>query len=225
MKYGYGRVSSARQDPSTQIEELVRYGVPREHIETEVVSGAKAKRKVLYSLLEELTSGDELHVTKLDRLGRSADELNTISKHLEANSITLVIGGKAYDPTDPKDALFFGMLTLFAEFERALLIERTKDRLDYLRDNGIKVGRARATTPAQEIAIFKMKDRGFSYREIREATGLSNGVISRILKDADLAETYAADPALRRDVRKLESDREKAMKRLASEYAKAADTA
>lgn len=113
------------------------------------------------------------------------------------------------------------MLTLFAEFERALLIERTKDRLDYLKDNGIKVGRARVTTPKQEVAIVKMKNSGFSYREIREATGLSNGVIGRILKDSALAEAYATDPTLRRDVRQTESDRERALKKLTTEFDRA----
>lgn len=219
-KHGYSRVSTARQHADTQRDQLERLGVDQHYIVEDVISGGRWDRPKLHEVLEELEPGDELHVTKLDRLGRSLEDLSEISKRIEAAGGVLVINGKVYNPRDKMDRLFFQLLGMFAEFERELIRERTLDRIEYLRSQGVAVGRPRSTTAEQDEAIFKMSESGFSYREIRDATGLSNGVISRIVNEQRAAATLAQDPTLRREVKKRLTDREKELAKLTALFRK-----
>ena len=123
-KYGYARVSTTQQDLSRQLATLRRHGVDDAHIETEKVSGTKRDRPALTRLLAELQKGDELHVEKLDRLGRSTRDLIDLAGKLEERSVALVVDGERHDPTTPMGRLFFHLLAMLAEFERDLTAVR-----------------------------------------------------------------------------------------------------
>lgn len=221
-RYGYARVSTREQTTDTQVEQLQRLGIDPTYIVTEKRSGKK-DRPVLNALVDELEAGDELHVTKLDRLGRNSRQLDDTAKKLDSKGVVLVIGGVAHDPRDPMSRLLFNILSMFAEFETDMIATRTKDRLDSIQAAGGRVGRKRATSLKQEDLILDLLDKGYSFAEIRTMTGLGNSTITRIRNDAWAVAEEANDPTITRARRALESkqvkDREKALKIAAAKYA------
>lgn len=68
MLFGYARVSAADQNPTHQIDALLRAGVDRDHIHLDTASGAKPSRPELDLVPRLLREGDTLKVTRLDRL-------------------------------------------------------------------------------------------------------------------------------------------------------------
>jgi DNA invertase Pin-like site-specific DNA recombinase len=222
LRYGYARVSTRDQTTDTQVEQLERLGIDRAYIATEKRSGKK-DRPVLNDLVNELQNGDELHVTKLDRLGRNIRQLDDTAKKLDSKGVVLVIGGVAHDPRDPMSRLLFNLLSMFAEFEADLIAARTKDRLDSIRAAGGRVGRKRATSLKQEELILDLFAQGYSYAQIRAITGLGGSALSRIKKDAEAMAEEAADPSITRARRAKEAkqtkDREKKLMAAAEKYA------
>jgi DNA invertase Pin-like site-specific DNA recombinase len=83
-----------------------------------------------------------LVVTKLDRLGRSLENLIEVSKQLEARGVDLVVLDQGIDTSTPVGRMFFHILGAIAEFEHALMSERTRD--------GLAAARARGRTGGQK---------------------------------------------------------------------------
>jgi len=198
-KYGYGRVSTTDQTTETQRDALIRAGVEPENIFTEKTSGVK-RRPALEQLLAWLQPGDELIVTKLDRLGRNLRDLQDIAAQLEAKGVSLVIGGTVYNPSDPFSKVFFSIMAAFAEFERDLIAQRTAERLSAIRESGGKLGRPSVLTPELEAIIVTMVARGFTKSEIAKATQLSRATVYRVLKDHATAEEVKHDPIIQRQI-------------------------
>jgi DNA invertase Pin-like site-specific DNA recombinase len=88
MRIGYARVSTCDQHPQAQADALTAAGCQQTFIDT--VSGKLARRPELDKALLVLRDGDQLVVTKLDRLGRSLDHLIELSRALQARRIDLV---------------------------------------------------------------------------------------------------------------------------------------
>lgn len=220
IKYGYCRVSTADQTTTTQADTLRKMGV--EIIVEETKSGIRT-RKGLNELLERLQPGDELWVTRLDRLARSARELDAIATALQEKQVTLGFNGQRYDPTDPMGKLMFQMLSMFAEFERNMIALRTSERLSAIKATGGKVGRKRSTDAKQEAMVIEFHKAGFTLAEIREATKLSSQVLKRVLTEHRDAVEDANDPTIARTRDELQvaadRDRAKALKKAAAQYA------
>lgn len=212
MKYGYLRISTPQQSFDQQEAALRELGVIA--IEKEVVSGKKVKREKLESILEELREGDELHVTKLDRLGRTAKELHEIAERLQERGVALVVGGEKTDPRTPQGKMFFGMLATFAEFEADLIAERTRERLAVMKAQGKAVGRKASLTERQDIAIWHATEEGRSVSELARLYKVSRPTIDRALDRERIKRTLKADPALRREIRELEADQKRVDKEI-----------
>ena len=125
-RIGYARVSTNDQHPEAQAERLYASGCDPVFTD-KGWSGAKASRPQWDKLLENLAPGDELVCVKLDRIGRSvADLLNVVGK-LQAAEVDLVVLDQAIDTSTPAGKLLFHVIAAIAEFERGLIIERTRD--------------------------------------------------------------------------------------------------
>jgi DNA invertase Pin-like site-specific DNA recombinase len=124
MDYGYARVSSLDQNPQLQLDALDKAGCWP--IVSEKVSGVATRRPVRDEALRQLKRGDTLTVWKLDRLGRSVIELETIVSDLEHRGVKFRSLTESIDTSTAQGRLFFGLLAHFAQFERAILVERTK---------------------------------------------------------------------------------------------------
>lgn len=141
MRIGYGRVSTHDQHPEAQHDALTAAGCEQIFIDT--ASGKLARRPELdKALLSANRAGDQLVVTKLDRLGRSLENLIELSNTLQVRGVDLVVLDQGIDTSTAIGRMFFQILGSIAEFEHALMSERTRD--------GLAAARARGRTGGQK---------------------------------------------------------------------------
>ena len=145
----YARVSTKKQSSGSQVEAARQRGIPTKNIVIEVASGAKHDRPKLNELLTKLERGDTLVTYKLDRLARSLQHLMAVVKDLKERGIAF----ETLDGISTKDGatgnLVLPIFGAVAEFERALILERTLAGLAVARAEGKVSGRKRSMTPEQ----------------------------------------------------------------------------
>jgi DNA invertase Pin-like site-specific DNA recombinase len=124
MQIGYARISRGdHQDLAPQLRTLTDAGC--EKVYEEEASGADAARPQLKALLARLEPGDVLTVWKLDRLSRSLSDLLLTLAKVEAAGAGFRSITEAIDTTTAAGRLMMHMVGAFAEFERAMIRERT----------------------------------------------------------------------------------------------------
>ena len=158
MLIGYARVSTNDQETATQVAALKAAGCER--IYREKASGGRWDRPELHRLLDQLRKRDVLVVWKLDRLSRSLRDVLTIMERLAEAEAGFRSLTEAIDTTTPAGRMMMQMVGAFAEFERAMLRERTKAGLDSARREGRVGGRPSKLTPQQQSEIRNMVSRG-----------------------------------------------------------------
>ena len=157
MRTGYGRVSTRDQHPDAQHDALAAAGCERIFIDK--ASGQLARRPELdKALLSANRSGDQLVITKLDRLGRSLEHLIELSKLLQTRGVDLVVLDQGIDTSTAMGRLFFQILGAIAEFEHALMSERTLDGLAAARARGRTGGQKPKLGPRQVKLARQMYD-------------------------------------------------------------------
>ncbi|MDF2974459.1 MAG: recombinase family protein [Microvirga sp.] len=138
-KVGYARVSTTDQDLSTQVERLKVAGC--EIIRSEKVTGTtRTGRSELASVLEFLRRGDELVVTRIDRLARSIADLQDIVRELKRKGAYLRAADQPIDTSTAAGKAFLDMLGVFAEFETNLRRERQLEGFRVVRDHSGSTG-------------------------------------------------------------------------------------
>ena len=151
---GYARVSKAdgSQAHDLQRDALTKAGVKAGHIYEDSASGRRDDRPGLEACLKALRSGDTLVVWKLDRLGRDLRHLVNLVGDLTARKVGLKVlagEGASIDTTTANGRLVFAIFAGLAEFERELIVERTKAGLQAARARGRRGGRPYKMTPAK----------------------------------------------------------------------------
>jgi DNA invertase Pin-like site-specific DNA recombinase len=184
---GYARVSTTDQHPEAQKDALDAAGCIR--VFTDRASGKLARRSELDAALDFLRPGDTLVITKLDRLGRSVRNLIDLADRLQSGGVGLRVLDQGIDTTTPAGKMFFHVLAALAEFEAALISERTKDGLAAARARGRKGGRRPKVTPAKLAAARKLYDeREHTVAEIAEIVGVARSTLYRALEAASPGE-------------------------------------
>src|SRR3984885_2977164 len=146
---GYARVSTLDQDASLQLDALKKAGCLK--VFTDKASEALDKRPQLDRLLDQLRPGDTVAVWRLDRLGRSLKHLIALIEDLEDRGVGFRSLTEGMDTTTPGGKLVFSIFGALAEFERALIRERTKAGLAAARARGRKGGRASVIAAEEDI--------------------------------------------------------------------------
>jgi DNA invertase Pin-like site-specific DNA recombinase len=123
MYIGYARVSTADQNLDLQKDALHAAGC--DLVYDDVASGTKTERPGLQKALEYMRSGDVLIVWKLDRLGRSLEDLVRTINRLSSEGKGFKCLDQSFDTTTPQGKLIFQMFAALAEFERNIIRERT----------------------------------------------------------------------------------------------------
>jgi DNA invertase Pin-like site-specific DNA recombinase len=164
-KIGYARVSTRDQHPEVQRERLEAAGCTRVY-EDKGASGVRASRPEWDKCLERLEPGDALVSVRLDRIGRSVQNLIDVANLLRDRGVDLVCLDQPIDTTTPLGKMFFTILAAFAEFEHDLIVERTKDGLASTKARGREGGRKHRLTPAQQAQAARLRADGHSIREI-----------------------------------------------------------
>lgn len=157
---GYARVSTAEQSLQMQIDALVKAGVPRAHIAVEKVSAARANRPELDGILDGLREGDTLVVWKMDRIARNLVDLLTKMDRIKTAGASFKSLTEQIDTTAPGGRLIFHVLGSLAEFERDLIVERTRTGVKAAKARGVKFGQERALTDEQVEKAQAMRDDG-----------------------------------------------------------------
>jgi DNA invertase Pin-like site-specific DNA recombinase len=158
MLFGYARVSKDDQDTATQVAALKAAGC--EKIYREKASGGRWDRPELHRLIEQLRKGDVLVVWKLDRLSRSLRDVLILMERLGQTKAGFKSLTEAIDTTTPAGRMMMQMVGAFAEFERAMLRERTKAGLETARQEGRIGGRRAKLSLQQQAEIRKMVTKG-----------------------------------------------------------------
>jgi DNA invertase Pin-like site-specific DNA recombinase len=142
MLIGYARVSTNEQDTTAQSSALKTAGCER--IFREKATGGRWNRPELQRLLDHLRKGDVLVVWKLDRLSRSLRDVLTIMERIQEAKAGFRSLTEAIDTTTPAGRMMMQMIGSFAEFERAMLRERTRAGLESARHEGRLEGAGRS---------------------------------------------------------------------------------
>ena len=184
MLIGYARVSTHEQNLDMQQDALKKAGCER--IFLDKVSGVAAARPGIDEALSYLREGDALVVWRLDRLGRSLKHLIEMVGKLEQRKIGFKSLQESIDATNSGGRLIFHMFGALAEFERNLIIERTRAGLAAARARGKKGGRPKALNKKErEIAVKLYNDRKNSIKEICETLKISKPTLYNYLHRAN----------------------------------------
>lgn len=181
--YAYARVSTVEQLTENQREEIERagYSIPPQRFIEEKVSGSvqTSQRPGFQKLLERLEAGDTLIVTKLDRIGRdSIDVQQTVTMFKDKGVRLVVLQLGNLDLTSSTGELTVKVLAAVADFERDLIIERTKAGQERARAEGKHMGRPAKTTQEQRQEIAKALEQGETVSALARLYGVSRATIA-----------------------------------------------
>ena len=185
MLLGYARVSRADdQDTAPQAALLREAGCKR--VVEERASGGRWDRPALHGLIEDLREGDILVVWKLDRLSRSLKDTLALLETIEAAGAGFRSLTEAIDTSGPAGRMMMQMLGAFAEFERAMVRERTRAGLDAARARGRVGGRRSKLDPEQRAEVLAMLEAGRSAAEVARVFRVHRATVGRLKAAARL---------------------------------------
>lgn len=152
MLIGYARVSKG-DDQSTAAQKRALKEAGCDRLFEEAASGGRWDRPQLHRMLDHLRPNDIVVVWKLDRLSRSLKDLLHILEKLEAAGAGFRSLTESIDTTTPAGRMMMQMVGSFAEFERAMIRERTSAGLAEARAAGRIGGRRAKLTPRQRTDV------------------------------------------------------------------------
>lgn len=156
MLIGYARVSTHEQILDLQLAALAQAGCDPERTYTDTISSRKAERPRLQHALDQLREGDTLIVWRLDRLGRSLQELINLVNAIHAKGAGFQSLTEHMDTNTPGGKLVFHFFAALAEFERDIIQERTKAGLAAARARGRRGGRSKLESDPAKLRKIDM---------------------------------------------------------------------
>lgn len=191
MKVGiYLRVSTKDQTTDNQRVELERVAAQRGwtivHVyEDAGISGAKGrdKRPAFDAMLKaaQRREIDMVAAWSVDRLGRSLNDLVSFLGDIQSVGCNLYLHVQGLDTSTPSGRAMFGMLSVFSEFERAMIVERVNAGLSRAKANGVKLGR-KPVSKAVERKIMDLRGQGWGMLKIAKEVGVGSSVVQRVIK-------------------------------------------
>ena len=180
MILGYARVSTDAQNLDRQLDALKRYGIDKLYCEK--MSGTKKSRPELDRMMKEIEDGDTIVIESLSRLGRSVKNLAELMEVFNSRNIRLISLKETIDTTSSTGRLLFTILSSLAQFERDVLVERTREGLSAARARGRYGGRPKTNETAVKKAVALYQTKQYSLKEIHQLTGVSASTIYRAVK-------------------------------------------
>ena len=178
MKVGYARCSSVDQNLDVQLETLKKVGC--EKIYQEKVSGTSTQgRDELKECLDYVREGDELVITRIDRLARSVLDLQLIVKELSDKGVNLTATEQSINTQTVEGKCFLDMLGVFAEFETNLRKERQLEGIAKAKVKGVYKGR-KSTIDVDMIR--ELKESGLGASAIAKQMSIHRDSVYRVLK-------------------------------------------
>ncbi len=185
---GYARTSSTEQlaGLDAQLRDLMAAGCRK--VFQEQISSVAKERPQLKAALDYIREGDTLVVTKLDRLARSAGQLQEIVKGLEAEGVALRIlnfGGDAVDTRGATGRLMLNVFASFAQFEREIMLERQREGIAKAKGEGKYKGR-KPTARAKAADAVRLFQEGKRIVRIAAELNIGRGSVYRAIEAAGL---------------------------------------
>ncbi|MCO6181098.1 recombinase family protein [Ciceribacter sp. RN22] len=181
MIVGYARVSTEEQKLDLQLQALEKAGCNRIYHD-HGQSGCHFDRTGLDTALQSLAPGGTLVVWRLDRLGRSLSGLVQLIDHLGRREVNFQSVMENIDTRSPGGRLMFHLMASLAEFERAIISERTKAGLSAAKSRGAHLGRPRALTDQQvRDALWAIRHREASLTEEAKRLNVSQRTLQRYI--------------------------------------------
>jgi DNA invertase Pin-like site-specific DNA recombinase len=181
--YGYCRVSTGQEDESLGLaaqEAAILSRFPEAEVRVEVASGGRASnRTVLQGLLGELGRGNTLTVLRLDRLTRSLQDFANIVAEARKRGWQLVVLDGGFDMTTATGRAMAGMLAVFAEFEREMIAQRTREGLAVARERGWD---PRVIPASTRRVILRRWRAGETITAVTRRVGLHRESVVRVLR-------------------------------------------
>ena len=181
MKVAYLRVSSSSQSLEVQREAVSKLNIQK--IFEEKVSGTSTQgRDKLKECLDFVREGDELVITRIDRLARSILDLQVIVKELNDKGVTLTATEQPIDTKTASGKCFLDMLGVFSEFETNLRRERQLEGIKNAKEKGVYKGRKKEIDVKE---IRRLKEEGFGATQIARELNIHRDSVYRLLKKED----------------------------------------
>lgn len=183
MRVGYTRVSSVDQNIVRQLD-----GVEVERTYTDKASGKDADRPKLEELLSFVRDGDTVIVHSMDRLARNLDDLRSIVRALTGKGVRVEFVKERLTFTgedSPMATLLLSVMGAFAEFERALILERQREGIAAAKARGVYTGRKPALVPEQARRLRERAAAGEPKAALAREFGISRETVYSYLR-ADL---------------------------------------
>lgn len=179
MVYGYARVSTRQQDLSRQLDLLDRYECNK--IYTEKISGVRANRPELNKLKKRVKENDKIIIESFSRLGRSTKDLIDLVYFFEKKGVKVISIKENFDTQTPQGKLMMTVFQAFSQFERDIIVERTKEGLESARARGNIGGRPRIDPALIQHALNFYQKEGKAVVDICAQTGLKRSTFYRYL--------------------------------------------
>ena len=178
---GYARVSTDDQDLTNQHAELQVAGCMK--IFAEKITGTQRDRPELARLLDHLRAGDLVTVTRLDRLARNTRDLLDIAERIQMTGAGLRSLAEPWaDTSSPAGKMILTIMAGIAEFERSLIIDRTRNGREAAKARGVKFGPRPTLKPAQIEHGRRLIDQdGFTVKAAAELLGVHRSTLYRAL--------------------------------------------
>jgi DNA invertase Pin-like site-specific DNA recombinase len=189
----YARVSTKEQSTDTQVAQLTAYCQARGWTEVAVfrddgISGVRDNRPELDKLRDRMRRGEfsAVVVSKMDRLGRSLGMILRLWDEADAAGVRVIVIDQGIDTSTPAGRLQRNMLAALAEFERELILERTRAGIARARALGKKFGAPRRISESIAREVRARRAQGESLRMISQRLNLKLGGVRSVLR-RDLA--------------------------------------
>lgn len=192
-KYGYVRISSKSQIDNNSLD-IQKKAILDKYIDAEIYeeqfTGTTTNRPVFNELIDKLQSGDTLVVYKLDRFARTTLEGMSLMNELQERGIIVEVlnFGKVEGGFSSANKLMMQIFFAFAEYERDCIVERTQSgkQIKMTKDPDATMGRPKKFKKAQRQTALDLLDKGHSYSEVADMTGISRRTLIRYKKERDL---------------------------------------
>lgn len=179
MVYGYARVSTRQQDLSRQLDLLDRYECNK--IYTKKISGVRANRPELNKLKKRVKENDKIIIESFSRLGRSTKDLIDLIYFFEKKGVKVISIKENFDTQTPQGKLMMTVFQAFSQFERDIIVERTKEGLESARARGNIGGRPRIDPALIQHALHLYQKEGKAVVDICAQKGLKHSTFYRYL--------------------------------------------
>ncbi len=182
----YSRCSTSDQSVAMQLDELRAYCQRRGwqifgEYNDEGISGSKESRPALNRMLVDAHRRrfDAVVCYRYDRVARSLRQLVNLLGEFDALGIHFISLHEGTDTSTPNGRLVFGIFASIAEFERQLIIARTKSGIAAARARGKVLGRPRHSPVVDVVAVQTMRQSGLSWEKISAETGVARSTLMR----------------------------------------------